>query len=738
MKKKKILTTIWCALFLTFGITFGQLSITTTGANFTINFDDTISGVNNGSIDGTGFATTPIVGNLDGDAWEVTGFSNENQAYGANSAFGDMARGTSTGGVGTGGLYAFDISNAGTVNRALGVQPIGADFTPGTITLKITNNSGTTVTSVAVNYKVYIYNDQNRGNNFNFSHSSDDATYTTVSNLNLVSVATADSLPKWIQNNRGTTISGLTLVDGATFYLRWTGNDIDGSNSRDEFSLDDITVKMFSNTWDGSSNSVWTTGTNWQTGAAPGISDDIVIPAGLTNYPTASAATTINSVTINSGATLKAEDNFTGTVTYKRNLATTNWYMLSSPVSGETIQNIIANHTLASGTGSTLGFAFYDNSETLATDRWNYQLGSSTGALANGKGYSVKLSATNNISFSGTINTADVSIALTQGAGNNFNLIGNPFTTFINSGTFLTEEGITTSDITSATLWLWNQGSGAYETKVAGDSFKIAPGQGFFVEANSTNNVIFTEAMQSHEAADTFQRSSNSRSEIKLYMNNENNSRFLKIYYVDGATTGFDNGYDGELFGGISNPLAIYSHLVSSSQGKKYQIQSLPNSNYENMVVPIGVAATSGQEITFSTEALNLPTNLKVFIEDRATNTFTRLDEANSVYKVTLTETLKGIGRFYIHTAQNVLSAKYVNLENISIYKSDSSTLKIVDLQQGATTITLFNILGKQMMKTSFIAKRVEEISLPKLAKGVYIVQLKTETGKLNKKIILE
>ena len=42
------------------------------------------------------------------------------------------------------------------------------------------------------------------------------------------------------------------------------------------------------------------------------------------------------------------------------------------------------------------------------------------------------------------------------------------------------------------------------------------------------------------------------------------------------------------------------------------------------------------------------------------------------------------------------------------------------------------------MMNTSFTSNGVKDITLPKLAKGVYIVQLQTDTGKLNKKIILE
>jgi hypothetical protein len=67
-----------------------------------------------------------------------------------------------------------------------------------------------------------------------------------------------------------------------------------------------------------------------------------------------------------------------------------------------------------------------------------------------------------------------------------------------------------------------------------------------------------------------------------------------------------------------------------------------------------------------------------------------------------------------------------------------ATTLKVVGLPNGASNIKLFNILGKQVLNTSFIANGVKEITLSKLAKGIYIVQLETETSKLNKKIVLK
>ena len=50
----------------------------------------------------------------------------------------------------------------------------------------------------------------------------------------------------------------------------------------------------------------------------------------------------------------------------------------------------------------------------------------------------------------------------------------------------------------------------------------------------------------------------------------------------------------------------------------------------------------------------------------------------------------------------------------------------------------MFNILGKQIIHTTFDTNGVKDISLPKLATGVYFAEVKTETGKVSKKIILE
>ena len=50
----------------------------------------------------------------------------------------------------------------------------------------------------------------------------------------------------------------------------------------------------------------------------------------------------------------------------------------------------------------------------------------------------------------------------------------------------------------------------------------------------------------------------------------------------------------------------------------------------------------------------------------------------------------------------------------------------------------MFSVTGKEVMHTRFASHGNKEITLPSLAKGVYVVQLTTEAGSINKKIILE
>jgi|TARA_B110000208_G_scaffold109007_1_gene134866 hypothetical protein len=320
---------------------------------------------------------------------------------------------------------------------------------------------------------------------------------------------------------------------------------------------------------------------------------------------------------------------------------------------------------------------------------------------------------------------------------NKWNLVGNPVPAYINIATFLAEN-TTPLQYTHESIYVWNANSGlegAYEAVTTG---QIYPGQAFFVNSNvASTSVTFTTAMQSHQTGVTFYKTS--KPQIIVTIDDGTNNKATEINYLANKTTGLDPRFDIGTFTGQASNFNIYTHLVSNSEGVNFIRQALPNSDYENMIISIGVNATIGTEITFTANDLNLPTDIQVFLEDRQANTFTRLDEANSNYKITTTIALNGIGRFYIHTSRSSLTIKDIALENIGIYKTNASTLRITGLQNNSkTNVTLFNLTGKQVLNTSFKSNGLKDIALPKLATGVYIVKLKTDTGLFSKKIILE
>jgi hypothetical protein len=519
-------------------------------------------------------------------------------------------------------------------------------------------------------------------------------------------------------------------------------------------------MQQWNNTFT-ANNGSWNSASNWSKGRVPITSDNVFIPAdktalidtsisnfsslnneGVINVNTEGILKTsnnlVNNGTINldsnndNSSVLMVEGNtVVGNITYNRNLGTENWYLVSSPVAGETYDNayVNANSLAINGTNNAIG------SYVPADNIWSYMQTDDDAASFNaGQGYSVRRETdqgAGDISFTGTINTASVE---TSSLDTGFNLIGNPYTSFVNSATFL--GATTSSNLDQTQIWLWNQAGGTYEVKIFGEAWILAPGQGFFVNATSTGTVTFDESNQAAQGTDTFLRT-NSWTEVKLLMTDGEKNRFTKLYFTDNATTGFDAGWEGEVFGGIQNEIDVFTHLVEESQGKKYQVQSLPLSDLESSIIPVGVTVEAGKTATFSIENTNVPSNINVYIEDKQDNSFTLLEE-DANFSFTPENNLDGIGRFYIHTTTSSLSADDFGFNNtLSIYTSSRENLRIVGVQNGTANIQLYNILGKEVLRDSFEGNGVNDIALPKLNSGIYIVKITTETGTTNKKIII-
>ncbi|NNC95969.1 MAG: hypothetical protein HKN92_10430, partial [Chitinophagales bacterium] len=225
----KSLLTCLIALFVTINFSYAQISITAGGTPVVVDFQDWA---------GAGFANPAAAGQLSSTDWDLGGFSDA-YVYGGTNAGGDYARGVTPGGIFSGGLYALSY---GVADTGLWTQPTGGDFTPGSLTMVLVNNTGSDITSFSIAYDLLVLNDQPRANSFNFSYSTDNVSYFPVSALDYTSPEAADLTPAVTTVPMATSVSPVTVVNGGMLYLRWSGTDVSGGGSRDEFGLDNINV----------------------------------------------------------------------------------------------------------------------------------------------------------------------------------------------------------------------------------------------------------------------------------------------------------------------------------------------------------------------------------------------------------------------------------------------------------------------------------------------------------------
>jgi len=530
--------------------------------------------------------------------------------------------------------------------------------------------------------------------------------------------------------------------------------------------------------WIGGTSSVWNLTGNWDNGiptsstfaTIPDVANSPIISSGteakvgnLTiNASEVLTINTANSLTINgnttisgalnanSGSSIIIKGTSTGNISYSRTV-TTNWHLLSSPVVSQNIHTFtvtdVASNSIGTS-GTNYGIAPYNNNGSS----WEYYTTSTIGAAGDfisGKGYSAIRTSAGDVTFTGTIPTNNVSIAITDGTTSEWNLIGNPYPSYIpaNSSADATNNFLTINstnlNASYQAIYFWDE-STYIPINHASEPRFIAPGQGFFVNSIASGSIInFTEAMQSHQATDFFSKAKSTWPTITLKMTDGKTKKSTDIKYITGTTTGLDPGYDAGMFSGTSSTFSVYSHLITNSDGIDFSLQALPDTGYEKMIIPIGVNATSGKEIVFSINHQNVPSELMIFLEDKTENKIIRIDELNSDYKVTLNSTQNGIGRFYLRTSTNdlrkALDLDDYNLKQVKVYTTTDHNLKIIGLKGKNPRLKLYTILGKQLLNIKLDAKELINVRIPpQIEQGIYIINLKTSVGNIHKKVVLK
>ena len=467
---------------------------------------------------------------------------------------------------------------------------------------------------------------------------------------------------------------------------------------------------------------------------------------------------TAGNVTLNSDSdefsSLLVSGSASGDITYNRYVnivGTGEWDLIGAPVSNMAFSSLITDANIATN-GSFYAVGAYDN--TL--DTWTNATDATTGNLALGQGYQMATTSGGTLSFTGAIANGDQTVtinnnnAANSGAGRRWNLIANPFASYLNgnfnadgTNNFLTVNTAAIDDNFEA-IYGWKADGTGYEIfNNTSTATYIAPGQGFFVAAAGSGGdqtITLSKDMQTVTGVDDFIAARSSASyELVLDMYSDAiKVDDTKFYFKEGLTLGLDPGYDA---GAFNQSSGFSSRLVDQDNGIGMGINAMPTDAMSNVIVPLTINQEAGIALEIQIASSTIPEDINVYLEDTVENTFTLL--TNEGFELTAQTTLSGIGRFFIHYTTSTLSTDTVSSTSLlTAYKGKGNTyISVEGLQQFSepANLILYNVLGMKVLSRKIQSpSQKETLSTHGLRTGVYILKVQAENIVFTKKLVIE
>ncbi|WP_179022220.1 T9SS type A sorting domain-containing protein [Winogradskyella forsetii] len=519
------------------------------------------------------------------------------------------------------------------------------------------------------------------------------------------------------------------------------------------------------------------------------VNDDIVIESGDASIV---SSTSINSVTVNPGASITvdsgvtltvvsdltlesvsdsyssliANGTITGTIRYERfvNANSGGNDLISAPLSGQTWSNFLNSGTNATDlldngqTGPTT-YAFAPFNKTLGA--YENFTDATANNLTSGTGYRAAtdpaVGTGTTLTFTGTVpaSPVDIPISFSGPAHQDWNLIGNPFPSYVDCLTFLftdvgTGSGLFNNDLLATGTGIYGYDGNAedgWDIITGSNAFgrAMTPGQGFLIAVDPVNSaaydIRFDEAARITGTGDDFiaGRNANTLTYFKLNANTSTKNYTTQFYFNEDSSQDLDHGFDGKIWGDVIPSFALYSHIVQDTAGLNFPIalQSLNTSDMMDVVIPLGVHASSGEQLTFTISEFALPSAVEVYLDDTLNNTSTLLNTAD--YVITPTTNLTGTGRFYLRVTDTALSINDEDFNSIKIYTTKSPrSIFIQGIINDGTTAKIHDIQGRLVYSTELESVNLlNEIDATDLQGGVYVVTLTDGTKQKSQKVII-
>jgi predicted outer membrane repeat protein len=535
-------------------------------------------------------------------------------------------------------------------------------------------------------------------------------------------------------------------------------------------------------TWTGTTDTTFNTASNWSDAAVPTSASWITIPSfGVTNFPAISSATTVVSITIETGASL--------TLNSGNNLTVSDAIVNNGTLTIENDSNLIqANNTANSGTGTTvvkrnsnplkrLDFTLWSSpvtgSQTLADfspltsqspNRFysydpianQYVVAAFASPFATGAGYLIRMpnEGTANYNtgsetlsypgqFIGTPNNGPVSVTTsTSGA---YYSVGNPYPSTINAAAFLL------GNTTDGTLYFWrktnneaNSTGSAYATwttfgtaasNAAPNNITpngtIQVGQGFIVKSNSTS-LSFTNAMRLGTASTQFFKTKQVAEKSRLWLNLTNATGAFSqalVGYVDGATTGVDNGIDGKYIN--DSPVALTSNI----NNEEYTIQGRPTFDATD-VVALNFKTDAAGDYTIAIDHTDgvFANGQDIYLVDSKAGTETDLKAA--AYNFTAAAGIDN-SRFSLKYQKTLkVDVPAFNENSVIVYKSNG-TIYVNSGKIGIKSIQVYDVQGRLLAERKNVKATTATLDNLKADNQVVFIKISGEDNSVVTKKVM-
>ncbi len=466
---------------------------------------------------------------------------------------------------------------------------------------------------------------------------------------------------------------------------------------------------------------------------------------------------TVNTALSNSGTLSLLSDNSSATATIltpatlvgsgsysvQQYLGTArNWYV-SSPVAS----------TLSTITDMSKYFEYVEPGTNNPTGQpigsTNYWKGYDPGhTMVAGKGY-IALPSTTGVSltFSGTINSGDVPVAITS-SGNRFNLIGNPYPSHIawteayaTSKSAQIEPSIyirTNSAGSNSSGWSYATYNASTGVAVPSHSLLtggiIPPMQAFWVRAvaSAASPLVLTSALtRSHQSLNPLKApaiKNTDRQLVRLEVSNGTRTDETLLLVDANAADGYD-AYDSPKYIEASSEVQIYTTIDT---------QKLVMNGMRNLPLDqeISLGFIPGTATTFSLKAneiSNLPSDVKLILKDNATSIETDLTDGVSTY--TFSPTTFSGDRFSLLFRSSGVSTGVSNTvkEHFSIYVNTQNEIVINAPEKAVYSV--YNALGQKLLAKQISLNKT--IISNQLKSGVYFVTVNNGMINNTQKVIL-